>query len=173
VELTDIDIGLIYCSAVDVECAGSDMRTPGGSLPLEGVKVVVQRQQGEALRAGGPQSPGGRRRIDRLLREADVSLHNWRPGFAERLQRDAARVCRQFPHLVDASISGFGDAEPRSAGPDFDSLLQAASGLAAYEGDGGVPRLARLYLADKVAATFATQAVPAGLLARRTGGRGP
>jgi crotonobetainyl-CoA:carnitine CoA-transferase CaiB-like acyl-CoA transferase len=117
-------------------------------------------------------SSEGRRRMDALLADADVFVHNWRPGVAERLGLDPVRVCDQLPALVYVSISGFGDGGPRAGGPVFDSLLQAACGMAAYEGDGDVPRLARSYLADKVAAMFATQAVLTGLLHRHETGRG-
>lgn len=117
-------------------------------------------------------APEGRLRIHELLADADVFIHNWRPGVAQRLGLEPARVCQRFPALVYIAVTGFGDDGPRAGGPVFDSLLQAACGLAAYEGDDGVPRLARSYLADKVAATFATQAALTGLLQRRETGRG-
>ena len=114
----------------------------------------------------------GREQLLELLAEADVFLHNWRPGVAERLGLGGTGLCERFPRLVYIAISGFGPDGPRSAGPVFDSLLQATSGLAEYEGQPGRPRLPRAYIADKAAACFAAQAVLAALLARASTGRG-
>lgn len=117
-------------------------------------------------------SDGGRARLRDLLAAADVFLQNWRPGVAESLGFGADEVCAAHPRLVYATVSGFGPEGPRATAPVFDSLLQATSGIAAYEAIDGRPTIVRSYLADKTTATFAAQAVLAALLARERTGRG-
>src|ERR1043165_7755031 len=46
--------------------------------------------------------------FDRLVRNADVYIQNFRPGTAERLGAGAARLQELNPRLVYCSISGFG-----------------------------------------------------------------
>ena len=66
----------------------------------------------------------------------------------------------------------FGPSGPRAAEPAFDTVIQALSGLSDALDDGDEPVLIPGYPLDKVAATFATQAILAALLARERTGRG-
>src|SRR5215212_9177543 len=45
--------------------------------------------------------------MERLLREADVVLENFRPGSLERLGLGAASICARHPTLIWCTISGF------------------------------------------------------------------
>jgi CoA:oxalate CoA-transferase len=56
----------------------------------------------------------GREVALRLLAGADVLLHNWRPGVAERLGLGWEQVREQHPRLVYVSLSAFGSAPARS-----------------------------------------------------------
>jgi crotonobetainyl-CoA:carnitine CoA-transferase CaiB-like acyl-CoA transferase len=69
-------------------------------------------------------------------------------------------------------VTGFGDSGPRSADPAYDGLLQTLSGLAYVQGGGESPELLHTFMADKVAAMLATQAILAALLERGTGSVG-
>ena len=142
-------------------------------LKHEGLSAMgLNVNRGKQSRRLDLKSEAGREELLRLLEEADVFLHNWRPGVAERLGLDGPTLCERFPRLVYVSVNGYGADGPRAGGPVFDGLLQVSSGLAAYEGTPGRPRLPRSYLADKVAAAFVAQGVLAGLLSRATTGRG-
>jgi crotonobetainyl-CoA:carnitine CoA-transferase CaiB-like acyl-CoA transferase len=102
-----------------------------------------------------------------------VFVQNWRPGVAESLGLDRQTLERDYPHLIRLRITGFGEHGPLSSIPVFDGLLQAASGFCSREaGEDGTPRLARSFIADKVTALLATQAVLAALLHRNETGSG-
>jgi crotonobetainyl-CoA:carnitine CoA-transferase CaiB-like acyl-CoA transferase len=76
-------------------------------------------------------TPSGRDQMRDLVAGADVFLHNWAPGKAQRLGLDAADLNRVRPGLVYAAAGGWG-AQPgagQSIGTDY--LVQAHSGLAA------------------------------------------
>lgn len=117
-------------------------------------------------------SDSGASRMLELLDEADVFLHNWRPGVASSLHLDAPSILTRNSGLIHVSISGYGQSGPNSASPVFDSLLQAASGLAVLESDESRPRLLRSFVADKATALYVTQAVLAALYERTRTDRG-
>jgi crotonobetainyl-CoA:carnitine CoA-transferase CaiB-like acyl-CoA transferase len=107
-----------------------------------------------------------------LLAGADVFLANWRAGVAESLGLGDDVLARTNPRLVRCFVTGFGPSGPRAADPAFDTVLQAVSGLSDALDVGDEPRLVPGYPLDKVAATFATQAILAALLARERTGHG-
>src|SRR5690349_24514190 len=54
--------------------------------------------------------PEGQEVVQRLAREADVVVENFRPGTAERLGAGYEQLARENPGLVYCSITGFGSA---------------------------------------------------------------
>lgn len=68
-------------------------------------------------------------KIKILVREADVMIHNFRPGVMERLGLSYETVKELNPLIVYAEISGYADDSPWSNLPGQDLLLQAVSGL--------------------------------------------
>lgn len=71
----------------------------------------------------------GRRRLDPLLRSADVLVEQFRPGVMGRLGLGYERVHTLNPRLVYCSISGYGQTGPKAhiAGHDLNYL--AATGM--------------------------------------------
>ena len=59
-------------------------------------------------------SPRDRELLERLLDQADVVVENFRPGVMDRLGYGAERLAKTHPHIVYASISGFGHTGPFS-----------------------------------------------------------
>jgi crotonobetainyl-CoA:carnitine CoA-transferase CaiB-like acyl-CoA transferase len=72
-------------------------------------------------------------RFAELAAEADVLVHGYRPG---ALPLDG--VIEANPQLVVASLSAWGAVGPWSARRGFDSIVQAASGIAMAESPDGV-----------------------------------
>src|SRR5919108_5195347 len=68
--------------------------------------------------------------VQKLIATADVLVHNFRPGAAERLGlgEDAVRGIRR--DVVYVSISGFGESGPYAGRRAYDPGVQALSGLA-------------------------------------------
>lgn len=155
---------------------------PPGGDPMRGLPPLAGgcSARFSALNAGKPvteadiTTAAGRRTVHELAAGADVFLHNWAPGRAERLGLDAAALWRTRPGLVYAAASGFGDAfgaAPPPIGTDY--LAQAHSGLAAALRPAGEPPVPSLMtLTDVLGGLVCAQGVLAALLARVHTGRG-
>ena len=79
-------------------------------------------------------SDDGAARFEQLLGEAHVLLLGYRPG-----SFDAAGIAARHPGLVIAELSAWGWSGPWAGRRGFDSLVQAASGIALLEGDADAP----------------------------------
>ncbi|MCF3109204.1 CoA transferase [Niabella sp. CC-SYL272] len=73
-------------------------------------------------------------KIRKLLKYADVVIHNFRPGVMERLGLDYESVKQLNPSVVYGSISGFGTEGPWKGLPGQDLLLQSTTGIAMLNG---------------------------------------
>jgi len=112
--------------------------------------------------------------VKKLIATADVLVHNFRPGAAERLGlgEDAVRGIRG--DIIYVSISGFGDSGPYAGQRAYDPVIQALSGLAEIQTDRdtGRPKMVRTIIADNTTALTAAQAITAALFARERSGQG-
>lgn len=115
--------------------------------------------------------PNDLERVRALLRQADVMIHNFRPGVMERIGLDYGSVREINPALVYASATGYGDVGPWKDRPGQDLLAQAVSGLPWLSGSresGPVP--VGLSIADHLTSCHLAQGVTALLVRRgRTG----
>lgn len=78
-------------------------------------------------------TPHGLGGLRTLLRSADVLIHSWRPGVAERLGIGFEAVHAEFPHLVVADVSAFGQDGPHRDVPGYESLVFALAGVTAEQ----------------------------------------
>lgn len=78
-----------------------------------------------------------RRALDRLVEEADVVVSGYRPGALARFGLDPQRLAARRPGLVIAELTAWGPGGPWSDRRGFDSVVQAASGIALAESTGG------------------------------------
>jgi len=117
-------------------------------------------------------TPEGRQIVERLAREGDVVMENWRPGVADRLGVGHAHLCELNPRLIFCSVTAFGSTGPYVDRPGFDPLLQAMGGLMTLQGFGGPPQYLRTAPTDYYTAAIAAQAVLAALFVRERTGRG-
>jgi crotonobetainyl-CoA:carnitine CoA-transferase CaiB-like acyl-CoA transferase len=110
--------------------------------------------------------------LDDLIRTADVYIHNFRPGVAERLHVGYERLHELNARLVYCAISGLGADGPYVDRPSYDSVAQAYSGLFSLTLDPDQPRISGPAVADAVTGLYAAQGVLAALVRRGTSGRG-
>jgi formyl-CoA transferase/CoA:oxalate CoA-transferase len=117
--------------------------------------------------------PRGREALHRLLARADVLVENFKPGTLDRAGLGGDEVCRTYPRLVYASISGYGQTGPRRDEPGYDAVIQAEGGLMSVTGDRDGPayRLG-VAISDIVSGLFAAQGITAALFAREQTGHG-
>ena len=144
---------------------------PEGEAMRAAAYAVAACQRGKrslALNIGAPQA---RPIVEALISRADVVLHNWRVGVAERLGLDAASVARLNPSAVYCHASAFGSSGPRAAFPGNDALMQAVTGLErAIGGDGNDPIAATWIPIDMTGGWVAAAGMLAGLYARAVSG---
>lgn len=109
----------------------------------------------------------------RLVRTADVVVHNMRMQTAVKLGIGYEAIKAENPDIVYCNAQGFGEDGPLANVPAYDDIIQAASGLAYLNADSeGRPRYLPTIVADKVAGLQLTIAVLGGLLHRQATGKG-
>jgi hypothetical protein len=82
----------------------------------------------------------GAARLHELLAAADVLVHGYRPHALGRFGLTPAALAERHPGLVVVSLSAWGSAGPWGGRRGFDSIVQAACGIAVAEsGDGDRP----------------------------------
>ena len=111
-------------------------------------------------------------KFDELVATADVFIQNFRPGVAERLKVDAARLQALNPRLVYADISGFGNEGPHKDRPAFDTVAQASAGFLRLLINPDHPRVVGPAIADAVTGFYAALGVLAALYEREKTGKG-
>lgn len=84
-------------------------------------------------------SPAGVAALHALLEDADIMLHNLRPGVAEALGIGPDEVTARHPRLIYCAMSAFGHTGPESLRPGYEPLLQAFGGLSSITGEPGGP----------------------------------
>jgi crotonobetainyl-CoA:carnitine CoA-transferase CaiB-like acyl-CoA transferase len=117
--------------------------------------------------------PAARDAFRRLARTADILVENYRPGVMASFELDYPRLSARNPHLIYASISGYGQTGPASSKGGFDLIAQAVSGIMSITGEpGGPPVKAGIPITDLGAGLFALSGILAALYHRTHTGRG-
>ncbi|MGB5263806.1 MAG: CaiB/BaiF CoA-transferase family protein [Lutimonas sp.] len=105
--------------------------------------------------------------IQKLIEQADVMTHNFRPGVMEKIGLDYEKVKAINPRLVYASVTGYGTEGEWVKKPGQDLLVQSMSGFANLSGnrdDDPVPVGAAI--SDIMTGTHLAQGILACLLRR-------
>jgi crotonobetainyl-CoA:carnitine CoA-transferase CaiB-like acyl-CoA transferase len=137
--------------------------------------VYLPMNCGKSLLRVDLRAPEGRAILERLMRTADVVIHNHRPQRARELGFDAESAHAIKPKLVHHEIYSFGPDGPLAGDPAFDQLVAARTGLAWLQGgmsDGNPPVLHNCSCGDLPAGIVAVAAVAAGLLEHQATGQG-
>jgi crotonobetainyl-CoA:carnitine CoA-transferase CaiB-like acyl-CoA transferase len=117
-------------------------------------------------------SAAGRSALDLLIDEADVFLHNMRPGAMTKLGIDPATVLARNPRIVYCHAVGYGSGGSYRDEPAYDDVVQGVSGLAAVQGGSGEPEYVRTQVVDKTVGVMALAAILAALHERSVSGQG-
>jgi crotonobetainyl-CoA:carnitine CoA-transferase CaiB-like acyl-CoA transferase len=130
-------------------------------------------------------SEEGQKIVRALAAEADILIHNYRPGVPERLGIDYETLSALNPGLIYVSANGYGPAGPGALRPSTHPIPGAAMGGAGYQAGGTIDELLdldavreaarRLMRANEVnpdpnTAVVVTAASLLGLLARESAG---
>lgn len=112
-------------------------------------------------------------KVRTLLRQADVMMHNFRPGVMERIGLDYATVKTINPSIIYAELNGYGDEGPWRDLPGQDLLLQSVSGLAwLSNNDSSTPTPMGVAVVDILSGAHIAQGILATLYQRAITGEG-
>lgn len=151
---------------------GDDTRAFGPFVERESAYFMCFNRGKQSI-ALDLKSPRDRDLLERMLGMADVLVENFRPGVMERLGYGPQRLARTHPHLVYASISGFGHTGPFSELPGYDMVVQAMGGVMSLTGwPDGPPARVGTSFGDLSAALFAAVGIIASLYNRTRDAQG-
>lgn len=105
-----------------------------------------------------------------LLAEADVVVGGYRPGAMDRFGLTPDALAARHPGLVVLTLSAWGEQGPWGRRRGFDSLVQAACGIAVAEGDAGAPAALPAQVLDHATGYLAAAAALLALRRQRHDG---
>lgn len=108
-----------------------------------------------------------------ILARADVLIHNYRPGVAERLGLDYETLRKSNPRLIYAWATGFGETGPLSKLGGQDIVIQSLSGMARESaGADGTPHYTNPPAIDFASGMTLVQGILLAIIDRQKTGEG-
>ena len=152
---------------VELPGTGDPFRAFKGGLYSPHYQTVNRNKRSVALNT---KQPADLERFDALVKEADVYIQNFRPGFAEQIGAGFERLRGLNSRLIYCAISGFGASGPAAHRPTYDTVAQAASGYLGLLVNPANPRVVGPAIADFVTGFYAAYGILGALHEReRTG----
>lgn len=109
----------------------------------------------------------------RLVRAADVLVHNFRPSVPKRLGIGHEQLNAINPRLIYCAVSGYGETGPLREKAGYDQVLQTMTGMCALQGKrGGGPEIIYGSIVDYYAAALVAAGVASALYERECSGLG-
>jgi crotonobetainyl-CoA:carnitine CoA-transferase CaiB-like acyl-CoA transferase len=109
----------------------------------------------------------------RLVRDADVLVHNFRPAVPKRLGIDYEQLGIINPRLIYCAVTGYGEVGPLKDKAGYDQVLQTLTGMCVLQGKrGGAPEIIYGSVVDYYAAALVAGGVASALYERERSGRG-
>ena len=113
---------------------GDDARQMGAAFRDGDALIFKDFNRGKRSLTLDLKSPEGIAALHAELADADIMLHNLRPGAAEALGIGAAVITACHPRLIYCEMGAFGHKGPLATRPGYEPLLQAYCGLSAITG---------------------------------------
>ena len=150
---------------------GDNLRKYPSTLAAEG-RAFMGVNRGKRGLALDLKLPQGREVLTRLVKDADVLVHNFRPAVPARLGIDYDTLRAVNPRLVYCALTGYGDTGPMKDRAGYDQVLQAMTGICAMQGSSEAPQIAYGSVVDYYAAALLAGGVASALFERERTGRG-
>ncbi len=112
---------------------------PGGDTMRPNLRPFSGLHRGKRGLVLDLKNPAAAEIVSRLVSTADVLLHNFRPGVAERLGLGWQQQAPRRPNLIHFHSTGYGTSGPMAALPGFDQIYQAVCGMESTQGGAGHP----------------------------------
>lgn len=117
--------------------------------------------------------PEGKEIILKLAKNADILMHNFRPGVDKRLGIDYESIYEMNPRIIYTCITPYGPKGPLANNKAYDRLVQAISGVQGRRKlPDGTPLSAGVWVADCSAPGFFSYAIMLALFQRERTGKG-
>ncbi|MDN3921327.1 CaiB/BaiF CoA transferase family protein [Roseateles violae] len=117
--------------------------------------------------------PEGLALLMRLVRQADVLVHNFRPNVPKRLGIAHEQLELINPRLIYCAVTGYGETGPMKDKAGYDQVLQTMTGMCTMQGKpGGPPEILYGSVVDYYAAALLAAGVSSALFERERSGRG-
>ncbi len=117
--------------------------------------------------------PEGQALIHQLIEQCDILIENFKVGGLKKYGLDYDSVSARHPHIIYASITGFGQTGPLATEPGYDLMAQATGGMMAVTGEpDGAPMKIGVALSDIMTGLHAAIGILAALHKRKTTGKG-
>lgn len=152
---------------VELPGTGDPFRAFKGGLYSPHYQTVNRNKRSVTLNT---KQPADLEKFDALVKDADVYIQNFRPGFAETIGTGFDRLRGINDRLVYCAISGFGSTGPAAQRPAYDSVAQAASGFLRLLVNPGNPRVTGPAIADLVTGFYAAYGILGALYDREKRG---
>ena len=124
------------------------------------VAIDITQAEGQAL-------------IHALLEKSDILIENFKVGGLKKYGLDYESVKARHPHIIYASITGFGQTGPLASEPGYDIMTQAIGGLMAATGEvDGAPMKVGVALSDVMTGLYTAIGILAALHKRSETGAG-
>ncbi|MGY2843534.1 crotonobetainyl-CoA:carnitine CoA-transferase CaiB-like acyl-CoA transferase [Bradyrhizobium sp. USDA 4509] len=109
----------------------------------------------------------------RLVEQADVVVHNFRPSVPRSLGIDYEALRSRRPDLIYCSLTGYGESGPLQDHPGYDTMLQCFTGIASMQGAAtGKPQILSGSIVDYHSASFVALSILSALVHRLRTGEG-
>ncbi|HOB65134.1 CoA transferase [Ottowia sp.] len=168
--LADLGADVVKVERID---GGDDARRMGLAFRHGDALNFQVFNRGKQSVALDLKSAEGRAAFERLAGQADIFIHNLRPGVPEALGIDGPALTARHPRLIYCGISAFGAAGPMAMRPGYEPLIQAFSGLSSTNGGPQDPPLrAGASVCDQGTGMWAVIGALALLQRRHRTGRG-
>jgi formyl-CoA transferase len=117
--------------------------------------------------------PEGLSALLRLVKTADVLVHNFRPSVPPRLGIAYEQLQTLNPRLIYCAVTGYGETVPLKDKAGYDQVVQTMSGMCTSQGpSGGPPQILYGSIVDYYAAALVASGVALALYERERSGGG-
>src|SRR6266481_2148894 len=118
-------------------------------------------------------TPEGKAIMEKLIREADVLVENFRPGAMDRMGLSWEHIQELNPRIIFGSVKGFGEGSPYEDISVYDNVAQCAGGAASTTGFwDGPPTVSGAALGDSNTGMHLLIGILTALIARDKTGKG-
>ena len=170
-------LGDLGADVIKIEEPSGDRQRSSGKAPnsktMGPVYVALNRNKRSVVL--DLKSEPGKRALAKLVKTADIFIHNMRPEAIARLGFSYAAVAAMKADIVYVEAMGYAAEGPYAGRQAFDDLIQAASGamgLGALVEPGAALRPVPSIIADKTCGLFAVIATLAALRHKERTGEG-